>query len=358
MKIALVVHDLHEQGGHSLYTRVLADNLASRHEVTVFANRCERPPEARWAFQPVLAWRINTLACVQTFPIGMQAMRSRLSEYDIQHAQGYCGGAPNVVTAHICMASYLESLREISARTQASLRMMTAAEARFYRNYRGKVIAISQRVADDLKERYRTPASIRIIPHGVDVQRFKSLNRLHYRQAIRAELGVAPDQTLALYVGDLTKAHASLRELSKAAPEIQFAFVTRSSNYGWEGANVRFLPPTKTIERMYAAADAFVFPTTYDAFGMVAMEAMASGLPVLSSDRAGIVELMDSGRDSVVFPLDEWVEGARQVLRNRDKLLELGRAAEATAQRRRWNAVVTEVETMYNEFQNPCAKIG
>ena len=43
MNIALVVHDLHERGGHSLYTRVLADELARRHEVAVFANRCERP---------------------------------------------------------------------------------------------------------------------------------------------------------------------------------------------------------------------------------------------------------------------------------------------------------------------------
>jgi glycosyltransferase involved in cell wall biosynthesis len=64
----------------------------------------------------------------------------------------------------------------------------------------------------------------------------------------------------------------------------------------------------RQIERYYAAADAFVFPSVNDSFGLVVLESMASGLPVFSSDQAGAAELIDSGRDGFVLPLKEWVE--------------------------------------------------
>ena len=118
MKVALVVHDLHEHGGHSLYTKVLADELSLRHEVTVFANRCECSSEDRWESCHVRAWRQTALSTVQTFPLGLGALASKLRDFDIRHMQGYCGGRPNVVTAHICVAAYMDSLREISTRSE------------------------------------------------------------------------------------------------------------------------------------------------------------------------------------------------------------------------------------------------
>src|SRR5689334_9706029 len=114
MNIALIVHDLHEHGGHSLYTKVLAEEFSRAHEVTVFANRCERPGDARWKERHVRAWRSSAMSTVQTFPLGLRSHANALSNYDIQHAQGYCGGNPNVVTAHICAAAYLKSLHDIS----------------------------------------------------------------------------------------------------------------------------------------------------------------------------------------------------------------------------------------------------
>jgi len=349
MKIALVVHDLHEHGGHSLYTRVLADALASRHEVTVFANQCERPADARWGYKPVTAWRVNALASVRTFPLGLRRWRRELAGYDIQHSQGYCGGVPNVVTAHICLASYLDSLRGISTRTRASLGMMLAAEERFYRQYRGHVIAISEQMAEDLRERYGVRSPISVVPHGINTARFNPGNRDRFRHQVRAELGISEDRTLALYVGDLTKSHTHLKSLAAATPEVEFIIVTPSRQYHWLAANVRILPPTREIERYYAAADAFVFPTTYDAFGMVVLEAMASGIAVFCSDQAGAAELIASGFDSVVSSLDDWVEGARAGLRDRARLATLGGEAFRMAQRHQWASVTEAVEQIYFE---------
>lgn len=347
MKIALVVHDLHENGGHSLYTRVLADALAERHAVTVFANRCERPADARWHSESVAAWRINALATVQTFPLGLRRWRDALAQFDICHSQGYCGGEPNVVTAHICLASYLNSLRDISASNRASLQLMMAAEARFYQRYDGYVIAISELVANDLRKHYQVRGPITVVPHGVNASRFNRGNRTRFRQQVRAELGLGETQTVALYIGDLTKAHTHLKELAVITPEVQFVIVTRSQSYHWTASNVRILPPTSEPERYYAAADAFVFPTTYDAFGMVALEAMASGLAVFCSDRAGAAELIHAGYDGAVLSLNDWVEATRAGLLDRSFLESLGVEAERKARLHTWQDVVDAVEQIY-----------
>ena len=349
MNIALVVHDLHERGGHSLYTRILADELSQRHELTVFANRCERPADARWSFCPVPAWRINALATVRTFPIGVSLLAGRLAEFDIRHMQGYCGGRPNVVTAHICLAAYLDSLRDISVRSRTSLRLMAAAEARFYRQYTGPVIAVSRKVARELQEFYQVGGPLSVISHGVDAKRFDSEKRKLDRTLVRSAIGIDDDAIIALYVGDLTKAHTHLKAVAAAAPDVEFVIVTSSPQYRWSRRNVHILPPTTDLPRYYAAADAFVFPTTYDAFGMVLLEAMASGLPVFTSDRAGAAELIRSGKDGFVIPPGDWVDATTAGLRDRDSLRAVGCEAEKTARRHNWSTVVRDVEQVYIE---------
>jgi UDP-glucose:(heptosyl)LPS alpha-1,3-glucosyltransferase len=347
MNIALVVHDLHERGGHSRYTRILSDALAPRHEVTVFANSCERPADALWKFHPVPAWRTNALATVHTFPIGLRSLASKLAEFDIRHTQGYCGGQPNVVTAHICLAAYLNSLRDISSQSLMSLRLMAAAERRFYHSYEGPIIAVSQKIGRELQEFYRVRGPIIVIPHGVDTSRFGGDKREPGRALVRNELGVAKDSTLALYVGDLTKAHTHLKAIAAAAPEVEFVIVTSSKQYHWSGRNVHIIPATSDPVRYYAAADAFIFPSSYDAFGMVLLEAMASGLAVFSSDRAGAAELISSGKDGFVIPLDDWVEATAAGLRDRDSLRVVGCEGEKTSHQHGWSTVVREVEQVY-----------
>lgn len=347
LDIALVVHDLRDYPGHSRYTKILANEFSRTHNVTVFANVCERPTEVRWEAKHVRALRSNALACVRTFPLGMRTHAAALSKFDIQHSQGYCGGKPNVVTAHICVAAYLQVLESITSRNRVSLQSMASAEARFYRRYQGHVIAVSKKVAGELREFYQFAGPIEVIPHGVDTSRFAATNRALFRSEMRRTLGISDDATLALYVGDLTKAHTYLTELSLAAPKVQFVILTGSQRYRWENPNVHFINSTTPVERFYAAADAFVFPTTYDAFGMVALEAMASGLPVFSSDQAGVAELITTGTDGFVSPLKDWCDSTAAGIQNQPLLNRVGAAAEQTAQKHNWSAVTAAVERQY-----------
>ena len=349
MNIALIVHDLHERGGHSLYTKILAEAFSRKHEVAVFANRCERPADARWQSHHVRAWRTSALATVQTFPIGLRSLANSLSRYQISHAQGFCGGRPNVVTAHMCAAAYLNSLRDITPQNRASLKLMAAAEARFYRRYKGRVIAVSQQIANELKDLYDVNGTTKVIHHGVDVRRFNQGDREQSRTRARARLGIGEDERLALYVGDLTKAHSYLKELSAAAPDTKFVIVTPSRVYHWVRPNVQILPTTDDLRPYYAAADAFVFPTTYDSFGMVVLEAMAAGLPVFTSDQAGAAELIEHEVSGFVISLDEWVAKTADGLRDINQLRAVGVAAEKTAATHDWLSVVSAVEKVYED---------
>jgi UDP-glucose:(heptosyl)LPS alpha-1,3-glucosyltransferase len=345
MKIAFVVHDARSVIGQGRYVLALATALAARHEVAVFANRVDDVPAARWRTRHVRAWRATSLTTVLSFPAGLELAAGALRTFDVRHAQGLCGRHANVVTAHICVAAYLDSLRAPTWRTRRSLALMAAAEARFYRQHRGPVIAVSARVAGELRERYAVPEPIHVGPHGVDLAHF-DVRTGDERRRERVRLGVGDDETVALYVGDLAKAHTSLRALAEAAPEIRLVVVTGTPGYRWAAPNVVFHPPAVDIARSYAAADALVFPSTYDAFGMVVLEAMACGLPVFVSDAAGAAALVD-GTNGLALPLPAWVDATVTALRDRDRLAAMGKAARATAERHPWSAVASAVEAVY-----------
>jgi UDP-glucose:(heptosyl)LPS alpha-1,3-glucosyltransferase len=225
---------------------------------------------------------------------------------------------------------------------------MASAEAKFYRQYRGRVIAVSRKVAGELANFYEWAGHAEIIPHGVDSKKFNN-NHHELRTAGRKELGIGAQESVALYIGDLTKAHSYLKELAAALPEIRFVIITASRAYHWQSPNVQILPATPNLVRYYASADAFVFPSTYDSFGMVVLEAMASGLPVFCSDQAGAAEQIENAIDGFVTPLNDWTRETTEALRNLPQLTEIGRAARRSAEKRDWTSVVSQVERVYQD---------
>jgi glycosyltransferase involved in cell wall biosynthesis len=69
-----------------------------------------------------------------------------------------------------------------------------------------------------------------------------------------------------------------------------------------------FLPPSPNVLQFYAAADAYVGPSLEDAYGLPVLEAMACGLPVLASSRAGVSEIIDHEINGIILrdPTTPW----------------------------------------------------
>lgn len=97
--------------------------------------------------------------------------------------------------------------------------------------------------------------------------------------------------------------------------------------------------PQPELFEAYARADALVFPTLSDGFGMVAAEALAHGLPVIATDQAGAADLLSEGGGLVVPAADPaaLADALRWCLDNRRRLSDMRLEALAAARRRQWS---------------------
>jgi UDP-glucose:(heptosyl)LPS alpha-1,3-glucosyltransferase len=364
LRIALVVHDYHRHGGHARYVVELATRFRRHHDVHVYANTVDDPDTAGITFHRVPAWRRNALASIASFVLPATALvRGR---FDIIHAQGLCGLRQNVITAHICQPAWFAAadryggppgwrkwaFRSVVTRLDR-LVMRPGAAARF--------IAPSGRVKDDLREHYGLDKQVRVVYHGTDTEQFHPRNRAAWRGPVRAGLGLADADCAALYVGDLQKAMpAAVRAVAKV-PGVTLVAVSKSdpAPYAARAAElgvadrVRFVPPTEHVERYYAAADLFVFPSFYDTFGLVVTEAMASGLPVIASRAAGANELVEHGVGGFVTE-DPWdpdpIAAHLSALRDDPGRQErMGAAARAAVEAYTWDRTAAETMAVYQE---------
>jgi glycosyltransferase involved in cell wall biosynthesis len=177
-------------------------------------------------------------------------------------------------------------------------RLIMWLESRIYGNPRVKLAAVSQLVAEQIEKHFNR-ADVVLIPNAVDTARFSVQARLENRTAARAALGYSPDEFVLLLIGNdwkkkgldtLLAGLGLLRDLpcrallvgsDDAAPFLSLI----------DGANLResvhFRQPASDVLKFYAAADAYVGPSLEDAFSLPILEAMACGLPVIASVRAG-----------------------------------------------------------------------
>lgn len=365
MKIAYLVHDYHRAGGHSRYVAELANRFAQEHEVHVFANRIERGGATDIRFHNLPAWRANALTTVLTFALPATFGVGR--GFDIIHSQGFCGFRGNVFTGHICNRAWHLALEKLEGgvtfRESIFDAVATTLEYATYRFHRHvAVVAISERVAGDLVRYYHCKVPIHVIHHGVDLELFSPDNRRRWRPDARAELGFSDAEMVFLYVGDLRKGASRCIEALAQFDDGRLLFVSRSAaapyqrlaeNAGVAG-RVTFLGPTQEVEKAYAAADALLLPTPYDAFAMVVSEAMACGLPVVVSREAGASELIQNGVNGLVLEdstsVGELAGHMRSLREDRHRAAGLGCHARKSVEPMSWDAVAAQTMQVYREL--------
>ncbi|MCS6804269.1 MAG: glycosyltransferase [Acidobacteriota bacterium] len=362
MKIAFVVHDYHKAGGHSRYVAELAERFAREHDVHVFANRIEGDQPANIHFHHVPAWRASALSTILTFIL--PATLKLTDPFEIVHAQGLSCWRADVVTAHICQEGWFAAQAAYQGGLTWQQRLFRALVGRMERwvyqpAHSSHVIAISQAVRQDLRQHYGRTQNVHVIHHGVDVTRFHPNQRARHRAHTRAVWGLADTDFVALYVGDLQKGAATAIEAIARVEGARLVFVSRSQADSYRqqatalnaGDRVIFCPPTDQIERIYAAADALLFPTFYDAFGMVITEAMAMGLPVVTSRAAGAAELIEHERSGIIVEKADdatsFSVALRRLMTDVQLRERLGANARQTVEARTWDHVAEQTMAVY-----------
>jgi glycosyltransferase involved in cell wall biosynthesis len=103
----------------------------------------------------------------------------------------------------------------------------------------------------------------------------------------------------------------------------------------------------------YASADAFVFPSRTETLGLVLLEAMAAGCPVIAANAGGIPDIVTDGVNGFLFDTtddDGMVAAAARLLGDRSKQEQLGKAARAEAERWSWAAATLQLAGYYDRI--------
>jgi UDP-glucose:(heptosyl)LPS alpha-1,3-glucosyltransferase len=226
------------------------------------------------------------------------------------------------------------------------------------------IVAISARGKSEIEALYATPSDrVTVVYNGVDLARFQPDNRKKWRDEMRTALGLPAETWLIAFVGSgferkglgpLLEAVASLGDsrvrvivVGKGRTE---AYRETTARLGVAEA-VTWIAPRPDVERVYAAADVVALPARYEPFGNVHLEALASGVPVLTSATTGGAEVVRDGVNGAVVaaPTPEAIARGLREIRDGDAA-GLSLAAREAAEPFTYAAQVAALEKIYRRL--------
>jgi len=192
-------------------------------------------------------------------------------------------------------------------------RLVIFLERQMYTNSKTGLILIAKKTAEDLRRHYGIEQLLPVVYIGLDHKIFNRELRLRNRREVRIQLGFGEDQFVLLLVGNdwkkkglvaLIEALALLKDLpvalAVAGKDDAAPYENRIRELGLAG-KVSFLPPRGDVQWYYAAADVYVGPSLEDTFAQPPAEAMACGLPVITTATNGTAEIMTDGVDGLIL---------------------------------------------------------
>jgi len=259
------------------------------------------------------ARRIWSFACQVADLLGRE-------EFDVVHDLGY-GYECNVLQPHggtrgrsydqnlLCVHGLERVVRSWTYALDPSHRVYARIARRQYQPDADRLfVAISQMVARDMQHYYGVPeAKIRLVYNGVDTERFHPRHREAHRQDVRTAWGAGERVVFLMAahnlrlkgMADLVQATARLK--ARRAEEFLVVIVGRGDPTRYRRAaqrlacddHIHYAGPVQDMVPCYAGADVYVQPTYYDPCSLVVLEALASGLPVITTRFNGAGELFE-----------------------------------------------------------------
>jgi D-inositol-3-phosphate glycosyltransferase len=375
-----------DSGGLNVYVRELSREMVKRgHTIDIFTRRTDADtpeitvidPKTR-VIQvkagPMDADKATQRRYLETFRQGVMGFTERDRRvYDLVHSHYWMSGwvgqtlaecweAPHVVMFHTLARaknSHYLAEREPNYRIAAERVVARGAD---------RIIAASDSESETLVDQYRVrPGRVAVVPCGVDTVRFRPMNR----ERAKLALGLDPSLPVLLFVGRI-ESLKGIDVLIRAAAEIESGYqllvvggddrdAARMSaldelvvQTGISGA-VRFLEaaPHDDLPGVFNAADICVVPSYYESFGLVALEAMACGVPVIASRVGGLKETITDGQSGYLVPWrcpEPFAERLDLLLTNESLRKSMGLRARETAEEYAWPIVAGQVEEIYHEL--------
>jgi len=319
MRIALYYPGCHRRGGIERVVLECANFLSSRrHDVHLYASEWD----AELLHPDITCHHIRSVGRFPALAMLGYAFFSRRALAAMDPAPDVVGvfgvqcppvGVLWVPSVHGAWLNISRRSRGLVARLKQRCNPFHSVVLAFERRYFGgrkyaKLLAHTEDVRSDLESLYNVPAKdVAILPNGYSESEFNIEARQAYRAAVRKDLGYAGSDRVVIFVanelerkgfGPLLRAVASLED-----PRVRILAVGRLDPVSYReeierlgmSQRVHFTGPSGKVAPFYAAADVFALPTQYEAWGLVIIEAMACGLPVLTSRLAGAAVAIREG---------------------------------------------------------------
>ena len=331
LKIAIVLDRLLPSRGGESYFSWLAQELCERgHEVHVFSRVTEETDGKKYQIHHIPVWRYPRSLRVLSF---LRNSARAIQLYDLDIIHGVEGTlVMNIFNPHegVEKAYLKQEFLSISNRAHYLYKFLKRyltpyhylkvwIQKRQYLSSRVKrIIAISEMVKRDIVQYYGIPEGrITVVFNCVDLDRFHPSNREICRNPKRKALGIDPGILLLTFVSNnyrlkgivpLLHALALLRQRFQKTPLGLLILGRGQKGRYFKLARslgisdlVYFLGSVEKIEQYYAASDIYVHPTYYDSCSLAVLEALASGLPVITSRFNGAADIIISNEGGVVL---------------------------------------------------------
>lgn len=389
-----------ETGGMNVYVRDLSRELVGRgHRVDVYT-RSQNPEIPRISQGLGTGARVIHLPAGPERPYDKHRVYDHLPEfvervlaqaesdnikYDVIHSHYWLSGAvahklrSNWGAPIVHMSHTLGKMKNVVAeerpREQETERRV-AVETDIV-DFADALIAATPAEEDQLTQLYDAdPGKIHVISPGVDTDRFHSIPAAHAKERI----AICPDRRIILFVGrieplkgidNLLRAIARIVDrLPKLRDGLCVPIIGGEPHRIDEDDEmirlqelreelgirdvVTFLGSKNqdTLQYYYSAAEMVVMPSDYESFGMVALEAMACGTPVIASDVGGLAFLVKDGRTGYRVPAGD-IEGLakkiERLLTDELSRRRVGQRAECWAETYAWANIAERIEDVYSE---------
>jgi UDP-glucose:(heptosyl)LPS alpha-1,3-glucosyltransferase len=326
MKVALV-HIRHANtGGTERYLNCLAAHLASLgHQVVIVCQRHEVPPHPATRFEVLRSFALSGARRMLAFAKAVEQHVAQ-ARYDVVLGLGKTWTQDVIRLGGGCYQTYLDCVHQASRwpfvrsrgagglKTRLALTIETRALAPGAYTH---VITNSEMVKRDVMARYGLSADeISVIHNGVDLERFHPRHRLGAGAVLRRQCGFHAGHVVVVFLGTgyhrkgLDRLLAVFPALLHKRPEVRLLVVGYDSSLGqWEAhashlglsASVCFLGGRRDPEICYGAGDLYVLPTRYDPFANATLEALASGMPVITTSTNGGCDVLEQGVHGAVL---------------------------------------------------------
>jgi UDP-glucose:(heptosyl)LPS alpha-1,3-glucosyltransferase len=369
--VTVVANDIGPVGGMERQLVQLVTGLRRLgHDVTVIARTCDLPANQGVNFRRVWGPRRPALLAYPWFTAVASLMLRRRPHGVVQATGAIVLNRVDVIAVHYChqVGPAIPSRGTALFRTNAKavgLMSRIAERLCFRANDSTTFVCVSEGVAGEVREHFpRLADRVVSIQNGVDIERFAPGIRKAEASAMRAALRIGEERLVALFVGsewDRKGLEPALQALA-LSPEWDLLVVgsgdrrryeERAASLGIDKA-VHWLGVSRDVQLVYQLADALVFPTSYEAFSLVTLEAAASGLPILATPVSGVGELITDGDSGFVITQEPRMiaERLRQLAADPDLRASMGRAARQSALEFSWEKMVARHHELYSRLAN------